>query len=218
MTVYEINQLLGRERGAPLGVPAEVEFIPYSVEPEQLYALAEERHPQFSAFRTTIRRNERSIDLARKMYYPELNAEIGYGQRNMMPDVLSAQLTLAIPIWKNRKQSREVEEMVAMKNASEQALHDYKTMVTMQIQSLTAMANEHSQRIKLLTEVIIPQAQQTLEAALAAYSVNKGDFQMILDDQIELLMFEVDYYMLLAEYHKSLSKLDYYTAKSLNAN
>ena len=55
---------------------------------------------------------------------------------------------------------------------------------------------------------IIPQAQQSLSAALAGYQVDKVDFLTLLDSQVSLFDFDTDVYRHLTEAEKILAQIE----------
>ena len=77
------------------------------------------------------------------------------------------------------------------------------------------MLEESDERLELLKNVIIPQATQSLISATSAYQVNRIDFLTLLNNQITLFDFEVNYFRLLTEYKKNLSNLEFVVGQPL---
>jgi outer membrane protein TolC len=69
--------------------------------------------------------------------------------------------------------------------------------------------------ISLIKTGIIPQAKQSLESALAAYSVDKIDFLTLIDNQVTLLKWEIKYHRQLTDYEQNLSALEHVVGQPL---
>ncbi|MBI3067496.1 MAG: TolC family protein, partial [Betaproteobacteria bacterium] len=63
---------------------------------------------------------------------------------------------------------------------------------------------------------ILPQARLTVEAALAAYRVNRVDFLTLLDNQMTVFNYEIAYVTAVANYNKALAEIDLLTGKPAN--
>ncbi len=71
------------------------------------------------------------------------------------------------------------------------------------------------QLIGLIKTGIIPQARQSLESALAAYSVDKIDFLTLIDNQVTLLKWEIKYHRELTDYEQNLAALVHVVGQQL---
>ena len=54
---------------------------------------------------------------------------------------------------------------------------------------------------------IIPQAQQTVASMLAGYQVNKVDFLNLVQAQITLYNYEINYWQMLSEANQALARI-----------
>ena len=66
----------------------------------------------------------------------------------------------------------------------------------------------NSELLELFQTGILPQAEQSLRSAEAAYQVDKIDFLTLLNNQMTLHNYEVEYYRVLTNYQKSLADLE----------
>jgi outer membrane protein TolC len=64
------------------------------------------------------------------------------------------------------------------------------------------------ERLKLSKESAIPQAQQTLVSAMAAYKTGKEEFLMLIDIQRMIAMAKLDYHMAVMNLLDSQSQLE----------
>ncbi len=65
--------------------------------------------------------------------------------------------------------------------------------------------------LTIYREGLIPQAQNSLEAALAAYRVSKVDFQTLLSALIDLLNVNQEYYRQVADHEIALARIEQVT-------
>jgi outer membrane protein TolC len=71
-----------------------------------------------------------------------------------------------------------------------------------------AIAQRISGRIlKLYSEGLVPQAEETLTSATAAYRVGKVDFQTLLSAVIDLLRLRQEYYRTMADHEIAVAKI-----------
>ena len=181
---------------------------------EQLRESALRDRPQLLGLRTLIDRNQKSLDLARKDYYPDFDLRFQYGQREKtldgMPrvDVFSFTVAMNLPVWEKQKRDPKVAEVQAMR---EQAFSMYEVQhneLVAKLRQQVAIAEQGRESAKLYETGILPQARLALESSLAAYRVNRVDFPMLLDSQMAVLSYELGHAAAVAAYSKALAEID----------
>ncbi len=211
----ELNALLNRPIDILIGPVEELTHSSVSLDIATLQQTSAERRPMLNAARKEVARREIASSLKRKQYWPDMTFGVIYGQRQQRPDFLSAHFSVNLPLWSGRKQDNGVSEALAEVRAAESSYKDMKNSNDARIAVVTASLDETDERIQLLHEVIIPQATQSLSSAISGYQVNKVDFLTLLNNQITLLTFELDYYRLLTEYKKNIANLEFLTGQRL---
>jgi outer membrane protein TolC len=81
------------------------------------------------------------------------------------------------------------------------------TEVRSEISSATTDYSEARELFVLFESGIIPQARQTVSSMLAGYQVNEVDFLNLVDSQVTLLNYEVQYWKALTEANQALARL-----------
>jgi len=99
--------------------------------------------------------------------------------------------------------------------AYREAYDKAKNQVYLAIKIALDQEAKSSKLIKLIKTGIIPQARQSLESALAAYSVDKVDFLTLIDNQVTLLNWEIKYHRELTDYEQNLAMLENLVGKEL---
>ena len=122
--------------------------------------------------------------------------------------IWEAWLGFTVPIYAASKQSYGVKEARAALDASEQELKAARDDVLFTVADQYARAQTASEISTLFRTGIIPQAQLSLESALAGYGVGSVDFLTLLDNVKELLDDELEYYREVTNFHKSVARLE----------
>jgi outer membrane protein TolC len=84
-----------------------------------------------------------------------------------------------------------------------------------EVQSQYVSAQTSGEQLKIYREGLIPQAEATYRAALAAYQANRQDFETLLSSLRDLLDFEEQYQKELSEHESALAHLESLTGVTL---
>ena len=215
----ELARALGRtsDTGAPL--PETLRLQETALQLEALRETALKERPQLLGLQSMIARSDKALDLARKEYYPDFDVRLSYGQRDDMPggapreDMISLTVAVNLPVWRKGKLAPGVAEAAAM---HEQALEMYQAQrneVSAQLRQQMASAEQSLKSARLYETGILPQARLTVESSLAAYKVNRVDFLTLLDNQMTVFNYEINYATALSSYNKALAEIDLITGK-----
>lgn len=213
-----INTLLNRSPETQISKLAEVGKSQFDLKTDELAEIAFDRRPMLKAMQNQIEKNEYLNELAKKDYYPNFNVSLGYTQRDKRRDFFSAMFSINLPIFAGRKQNKKVEETAHTTSAVRESYIGMKNEVRYKIKELTANIEEYDKLMELLQQGIIPQASQSLQSAIAGYQVDKVDFLTLLNNQMTLFNYEIEYYRLLTNYEKNIADLEFITGKQLNNN
>jgi len=220
MLEAELNRVLGRAATATAPLPAELrlESVPLALDALQEKAFS--ARPQLLALQGMIRRTESMLELARKEAYPDFDVRFSYGQRNSMPDgtrrsdMVSLTLAINLPVWRQTKNQPRIAEAQAM---HEQALSMYEAQrneTAMKLRQQIASAEQNARAARLYRTEIVPQSRLTVEAAVAAYQVNRSEFALLLDNQMAIFNFEIAQATAIANCNKALAEIDLLTGRS----
>jgi outer membrane protein TolC len=183
----ELAKLLGRP-GAPQFAASLPGTLETRLDLDALREAALRQRPQLLGLRSAIEKNSASIDLMRKEYNPDFDIRLQYGQREAMldgtrrPDMVSLMVAINLPIWGKEKIDPRIAEARSMRDQSRKSAELYET-------------------------AILPQARLAVEAALAAYRVNRIDLLMLLDSQMSLLNFGIGRAAAVVNLNKALAEI-----------
>ena len=210
-----LNSLLNRPMTDTVGELSDIKHEQVALDMQSLQSIAVANRPMLQALGATVDRNRTAYELALKQNWPEFGVGLVYGQRDNRRDFFTVRFSVGLPLWKNRKQDKKIDESLSDISAAESMYEDSRTTIYGQVGELVALLEESDERLELLKNVIIPQATQSLISATSAYQVNRIDFLTLLNNQITLFDFEVNYFRLLTEYKKNLSNLEFVVGQPL---
>ncbi|MXS77932.1 TolC family protein [Nitrosomonas sp. JL21] len=210
----EVIRALGRNTKGEVPVPAilHIHEVPLILESMQQEAIAQ--RPQLLALQSLIARNEKSIDLARRAYYPDFDVRLSYGQRDNMldgtrrDDMVSMTVAVNLPVWRGNKIEPRIMEFQALRDQAINLYQAQSNEITARLRQQVATAEQSLKSVKLYQNAILPQAKLTVESALAAYQVNRIDFLTLLDNQMTVFDYETNLISAIANYNKALAEID----------
>lgn len=213
-TQVRLNALLARPAGAGLAAPLALRVLP---EPSKLeFSVLSERlrsaSPQLFTESSRVKSAEKSRDLTYKSRYPDFTFGINAMQRQSSFKEWSLMVELNLPIRDGvlKSQERESEAMLAAaRSRQEAAVNQALADLSDKLAALeAARQTEHLMRYSLM-----PQADLTWRAALAAYENGKADFATLLDAQRQIrqasqsqLKAQVDAQLQLAEIERLIGE------------
>ena len=215
----ELIRTLGRNMKSEIlvPVPLKIQEVPLNLEALQQEALT--HRPQLLALQSLTARNEKSVDLARRAYYPDFDVRLSYGQRDNMldgtrrDDMVSMTVAVNLPVWRGNKIEPRIMESQAMRDQTVSLYQAQSNEITARLRQQIAIAEQSLKSVKLYQTAILPQAKLTVESALAAYQVNRVDFLTLLDNQMTVFDFETNLVTVMANYNKALAEIDLLVGK-----
>jgi cobalt-zinc-cadmium efflux system outer membrane protein len=160
--------------------------------------------------------------LAQYDYYPNFNLALQYSFRDKiektntpLDDFFTVMVGISLPLNYGGKVSSKVEETEAM-----QELHDEQYNMSLQLLRSSfgvsiAKINSLQERIKLISEGSLIQANENLKTTMTSYQVGQMDFLNVIDAQNSLLKIENDLYRLKTDYINEIAELEFLTGTEL---
>ena len=189
------HEQVGTRLYALLGRPAQVRLLPpQSLRPlpaaakldaAMLEARLIERNPRLVAETARIGMAEKTRELTYKNRYPDFNIGLAAMQERTRVTSYDLMFEVNIPLQQDsrRAQEREAERMLDAARARQEAARNQ--IITEMNESLTALQSARRVEV-LLGSSLLPQAELTLQAALAGYETGKVDFATVLDAQRQI--------------------------------
>jgi outer membrane protein TolC len=189
-----------------------------------LYAKGRQNRPELQSAFLDIEKNEKRIDVARKDYWPDLTLEANYINvaKRMDPagimapppddgkDIYNFSVGIKLPV-RRRKYNAAVLEATEDFLASREGYRNAVNTVEASIRSASFRLKTLREQISLFERVLLPQANQSLRSAEAAYSTGSIPVLELLDSErtllevrLSLAQFQTDYMKALAEMERSI--------------
>ena len=216
----KLNALLNRSPETQVGEPEEVIFRKLPLTLEEIQKMALEMNPALKGMKKMVEAKEKALALAKREYYPDFKFLVAYGQRDNGPgvkrlDMLTGMVEVNIPIFYKWKQDRKVAETKAEILAAEAQYRAMKNEILFMVADMSSMIQRVERQIDLYKTGIIPQTSLQINSAMSAYRVNKADFMTLLDSQMTLYKYELEYHQALTEYEKNVANLGAAIGKQL---
>ncbi len=211
----EINSLLNRPPGSPVGRPENVKPPPLTLTLEDLFASARHNSPMLGRDQKMIERSELAVNMARKEYYPDVTLNAGYYNMGSMPPMYEVRADFKVPVYFWRKQRAGVAEQV---NTLSQVRRSYEATgqaLHFRIKEDYTMAQASQRLMDLYTRNVVPQASLALESSLSTYETGSVDFLSVISNFTMVLDYEMGYYDEALNYALALSRLEEMTAQQL---
>jgi cobalt-zinc-cadmium efflux system outer membrane protein len=210
----DLNVLLARPAGRPLGAPESLQLTAFDVELDALVASAEAHAPMLRRDQIMVDRSRLAVDAARRDFKPDFAVTGGYYYMGSMPPMYEVRFDVKLPLQRARRAAAVAEQLSTV----EQARSTYdSTRLTLQsrIQEDFQMASTAVRLARLYRDMVLPQARLALESSMASYQTGRVEFLSVVSNFATVLDYEMNYFDELASYHAAVSRLEEVTGTPL---
>jgi len=219
-----LNSLLSRAPGAPLGAPAGTEFRPLNASLEDLYGLGLQHRQELQAALHAIAAAEESQRLAELARVPDFTVGVTWTRigEAVSPvpdsgrDAVGLNLGLTLPIWetKNRARIAEAESRRRAAERDEQARIDD---LMARIAKVYFRLQNAERLVRLYKESLIPQAEEAMEIAEQWRDTGRDTIGRYLEAQSVWLNFQLAFQRALADHEQMVARLEQLVGTSLGS-
>ncbi len=209
----KLARWLGEEdaaRAGPFAIPARADLEPLAELDARLAA-----HPAQLDFERRIEAAQTAVDLARQANRPGWMLDLGYGIRGGQmdgkdrPDMLTAMVTMDLPLFGANRQDREV----AAARAEARGLHEMHVDHQREMRAMLGEAYGVVERTGALEQFyetdLLPLADQSVQAALLAYRNNRAMLDEVVIARRTALETKLKHLRLSADRAQARYELDY---------
>ena len=207
-----LNTLMHRLPESSLPAPPKQFALSDDLPPvESLRSQGVAQRPDLRASEDHIRSEQAALELARREFYPDLEATAAYDtiMGNGPTRDLAGQIGLRInlPVRKERRYAAlaEAQARVARRQAE---LSKQTDQVNFQVQESYEQVRESEKTVQLYKKTILPAARKNIEAARSAYEAGKIPFLSLVEAQRNLVELQDRYYEAVADYFRRRAMLD----------
>lgn len=216
-----LNQLLDQPPDSPISQVNVAARPSVDLQADRLYAVGRDRRPEVSAAVAQIERSEKRIDLAKRQYWPDFTVGAGLvnvGGRNdaagrLAPppengkNIYSFSVSLNLPLSR-RKFDAGVLQATEELQASREGYRDVVNDTERSIRSVQFRLRTIQEQLSLFEGALVPQAEQALRSAEAAYATGQLGVLDLLDSERMLLDVRLGLSQLDSDYMKSLAEME----------
>lgn len=175
---------------------------------EELREIASDSSPVLLRHRAAIEAQSAEAALARREYLPDVSLSLEYGWRHAQADVVSARVGVPLPLFRRRKQDALAGAATSEVTAAAAELVAAQHSIFGRIAELHSRLEQRRTVLALEVGAVIPQAQATLQAAVAGYQTGRTPLFEVLNHQATLFEHELLYYRALADFAAELAELE----------
>lgn len=182
--VTVLNRLSGRALDESLPTTRALSDLPDPPlrEPGPALADAEARSPELQKARLSIDEAGRRVELARKDVIPDPTVSLGLMLRGgEFPPMWQASISVPLPVWAGRKQSRAVTENQAWQRASAEGLEGLRHLLRQRMVERRTLLEAARETNQLFRAGLLVQSQATVTSSLVQYQVGRLTFASVLE-------------------------------------
>ena len=180
----EINSLLNRKPGTPVGTPVGVEPEPLPMTLENVLLQAADTSPELGRRLKAIARGELSVNLAKKEFHSDYTVSAGYFNQGTMSPMYQVRVDIPLRLHTEQKQRPALNEQVDMLAGARRGYEAAEQNLQFRVRDAYS-ASETAWRLRTLyRDTILPQSQLTVDASLLAYQTGTTDFVFVLNNLI----------------------------------
>jgi outer membrane protein TolC len=183
--------------------------------------IAAAERPELRGLESAIKKSEKAVALAEKnRKYPDFMVGLQYW---VAPDrsprhMYTPMVTLSIPFsaWTKGKYDYQIAEALAEKQVASANLAAMKNMAVFEVRDMGTKVQAALRVISIYKDGLLPQAEQSFQAAIAAYQTGGVNFMTLLDAQRTIRDVRMGYYKALVDYEQSRADLERAAGKNLD--
>jgi outer membrane protein TolC len=218
----DLNALRSKPPQTLIGRPQPLKPRPFTLKLDDLLAQAEAR-PQLQALKALVAKQEKTVNLAKKEYFPDATISLGYAFRETLgppvnlkqSDMFAGSVMFNLPIWQGSKIKPKIREEQERQTAAKEAVQNMWNQLAAAIKDRYVKLQRLAQQINLYDQGIIPQARQAAEASLASYQVGSLGFQQLYQNQISAYNAELTLQEYLKDFEENWAELEWLVGQEL---
>jgi len=210
----QLKQTLNRPQTSPDIVAAPLVATALKRSEADLLQQAAEQNPDLRARRESLRGKQTQVELAHREFRPDFNVQAMVQHTgSQFRDYYLATFGIRLP---NRgRRGAELAAAEEERARAEQELQADAQRVGAEIAQQLALLRGSEERLEIYHEGLIPQAEATFQAGIAAYESNRQDFATLLGNFLDVLNLNLERRRELADHESTLARLERLTGVTL---
>jgi len=202
-----LKAVLGREQDSP-DIAIDEIAPTFAIADDQLRQLALANSPVMQQAHALREQSDTALAIARRDYVPDFN--IGYTYQKTGPgfrDYYMLSLGVKVPLYFWRKQTPAAEQAALEKESVIADSYSKRLSVLSDLENQVVALRTSDRVLKLYSDGLIPQAEETLTSSSAAHRAGKVDFQTLLSAVVDVLRIKQEYFRTIADHEIAAVKI-----------
>ena len=214
--IFELNALLLREETSLLETNEIAPIKNNRYSSVALIKTANEFRPFLKGIELSEQKSKLMENFADYSYYPNFQIGLQYTQRDYSSvtgqnwnDFFSVVVGVTLPLGYGGKYSSKVNEAKYLQSFYREQYSSSIQSLNQSFGKITAKLNELHIREKLISQTLLSQAEQALQASLADYQVGRIDFLNVINAEKDILKIKTDLVKVRTDYSKNIAQLEF---------
>lgn len=203
----ELKRILRRPQDSQdiIAEPIAATFLRYTA--AELLDKVREQNANVHENSAMVQRNQTAVELAQKEYRPDFGVSYMYENTGgKFRDYYELSLSVNFPRRKPRQAA--LAQAQANVESAQQELDAQLQAEVAEVQKQYVMVKTSEEQLLLYRDGLIPQAQATIQAGLAAYQSNRENFETLLSSFMDVLNLDLEYQQTLLDHETALAHIE----------
>lgn len=156
-----------------------------------------DNHPEMRMAVAEIEAMRSEAGMARAEYRPGYMVDVMYGVRQDRPDMITAQVSLDLPIFRAKRQDPRLSERVQLERAAELEAEDKRRELRAMHAAVRVEHEEHGERLRIFENELLPALKREASVTAAGFAREQAELRDArmreLDARLELVRLRVDH-------------------------
>jgi len=202
-----LKRILRRPQDSPdiVAEPFAATFLSYTA--AELLDKVRDHNPNVQESSAMVRRNQAAVDVARKDFRPDFEVSFMYENTDRKyRDYYELSVSMSLPRRRPRQAALAEAQVNVERSQQELDVQLQATLAEVQKQYVTVKAAE--EQLLIYRDGLIPQAQATIQAGLAAYESNREDFETLFSSFMDVLNLNLEYQQTLLDHQTAVTHIE----------
>ncbi|MHC4308918.1 MAG: TolC family protein [Planctomycetota bacterium] len=204
--VARLNSVLNRQSFEMLPWPRKEKFVPVQIQRGKLIELLRQMNPELAALDFELEAAKSKVELAKKKSYPDIGIGVDSIQTGGGKDAVILMFSMNLPIWRDSYKAARMQAKANVRKTSQQKREKENTLIARAARVLYDF-EDSERKIELYGDILVPKAEELLEASESAYTGGTIDFLSLVDAQRTLLEYQLRYERAVTDNQQKLANL-----------
>lgn len=222
-TVARLNAVLNRPTNAELAWPKKQKFQRVQLDLRQIIEALKSRNPELAGLDWEIEAAKSRVELAKKKFWPDIGVGVDWiqtddarvsGVSGSGRDPVVLMFSMNLPIWRESYKAAEMQAKANVRKIKQRRVDAENNILAKAVQVLYDF-EDSDRKINLYGDILVPKAEELLQASETAYKAGAIDFLSLIDAQQMLLKYSLDYERAVTNNQQKLAELEMLTGTQL---